>query len=69
MAISTAASPDSSYDSLDPKAGGTYRGKPIFDLDEITANLNRTGQDWSHDSYGELDDGVLNFGFWKNIRS
>ncbi len=68
MAISNAASPDSSYDSLDPKAGGTYRGKPIFDLDEITANLNRTGQDWSHDNYGELDDGVLNFGFWKNIQ-
>lgn len=63
-----AVSPGSSDGSLDPKAdGGTYRGKDIFNLDEITANLNRTGNDWYTNNYGELDDGVLNFGFWKNI--
>lgn len=52
--------------SLDPDAGGTYMNKPIYDLDEVTANLNRTGQSWYLNNYGELDDGVLNFGFWLN---
>ena len=61
--ISTGAAVDS---SLDPLAGGTYRGKPIWDVDQIDANLNRTGNDWYTDNYGELNDGVLNFGFWKN---
>jgi Ca2+-binding RTX toxin-like protein len=53
--------------SLDPLAGGTYADKPIYDLDQITANMNRTGYDWYTNNYGELDDGVLNFGFWQNI--
>ena len=52
--------------SLDPDAGGTFRGKPIFDLDQIEANLNRTGYDWYTNNYNELDDGVLNYGFWLN---
>ena len=52
--------------SLDPFAGGTYRGKVIYDLSQIDANLNRSGYDWYTNNYGELDDGVLNFGFWKN---
>ena len=54
--------------SLDPKAGGTYRDKPIWDLSQIEANLNRTGYDWTHNNYGVYDDGVLNYGFWKNIQ-
>jgi serralysin len=52
--------------SLDPNAGGAYRDKPIWNLDQIDANLNRTGYDWYHNNYGELDDGVLNYGFWLN---
>lgn len=59
--------PGATADSLDPDAGGTYRGKSIWDVDTITGNLNRTGYDWYTNNYGELDDGVLNFGFWKNI--
>lgn len=55
------------YSSLDPDAGGTYAGKPIWDVDTISANLNRTEDDWYTNNYGELDDGVLNFGFWKNF--
>lgn len=54
--------------SLDPQAGGTYAGKTIFNLGQITANLNRTGLDWYTNNYNELDDGVLNFGFWQNIQ-
>lgn len=52
--------------SLDPSAGGTFRDKPIWDLDTIEANLNRTGYDWYTNNYGVLDDGVLNYGFWAN---
>lgn len=55
------------YSSLDPSAGGSYAGKPIWDLGTITANLNRTGYDWYTNNYGVLNDGVLNFGFWKNF--
>lgn len=58
--------PGADYDSLDPKAGGEYRDKPIWDLQTIEQNLNRTGYDWNHNNYGELKDGILNFGFWKN---
>jgi Ca2+-binding RTX toxin-like protein len=54
--------------SLDPNAGGTYRDKPIWDLTQIEQNLNRTGYDWNTNNYGELNDGVLNFGFWKNYQ-
>lgn len=55
-----------SYSSLDPDAGGTYANKPIWEVNYIAANLNRSGYDWYTNNYGELDDGVLNFGFWKN---
>lgn len=54
--------------SLDPKAGGTYRDKPIWDVDQIAENLNRSEYDWYTNNYGELDDGVLNFGFWLNLQ-
>lgn len=54
--------------SLDPSAGGSYLGKPIWDVTQIAQNLNRTGQSWYLNQYGELGDGVLNFGFWKNIQ-
>jgi Ca2+-binding RTX toxin-like protein len=50
--------------SLDPSAGGSYAGKPIWDVSQIAGHLNRTGYDWYTNNYGELDDGVLNFGFW-----
>ena len=53
--------------SLDPRAGATYGDKIIFDLGQVTANLNRTGDDWYTGNYGELDDNVLDFGFWLNI--
>lgn len=53
--------------SLDPDAGGTYRDKVIFDVTQAAQNLNRTGYSWNSRSYGELDDGVLNFGFWLNL--
>jgi Peptidase M10 serralysin C terminal/RTX calcium-binding nonapeptide repeat (4 copies) len=52
--------------SLDPDAGGTYADKTIWDVNAISDNLNRTGQSWYLNNYGELDDGVLNFGFWLN---
>jgi hypothetical protein len=54
------------YASVDPDAGGTLNGKPIWDVATISANLNRTEYDWYTDNYGELQDGVLNYGFWKN---
>ena len=54
--------------SLDPTAGGVYLTKPIWSLPDIVNNLNRTGYDWSHDNYGELSDGVLNYGFWLNYQ-
>ncbi len=56
------------YASLDPDAGGSYAGKPIWDVDTIAANLNRSGNDWYTNNYGVLDDGVLNFGFWKTLQ-
>ncbi|OWK30603.1 M10 family metallopeptidase C-terminal domain-containing protein [Sphingomonas mucosissima] len=55
------------FGSIDPNAGGTYAGKPIWEVGTISANLNRTGYDWYTNNYGELSDGVLNFGFWKNF--
>lgn len=55
------------FGSLDPNAGGAYAGKPIWEVGTISANLNRTGYDWYTNNYGELSDGVLNFGFWKNF--
>ena len=61
------AAPGSEDASLDPKAGGEYRDKPIWDLSTIEENLNRSGYDWYTNNYGELKDGVLNFGFWKSL--
>ncbi|MEZ0497975.1 M10 family metallopeptidase C-terminal domain-containing protein [Sphingomonas sp. IW22] len=52
--------------SLDPFAGGTYNDKPIYTVGQAAVNLNRTGYNWYLDNYGELSDGVLNFGFWAN---
>jgi len=52
--------------SLDPQAGGSYADKPIFNLDQVIANLNRTGYDWYTNNGDALDDGVLSFGFWNS---
>ena len=52
--------------SLDPNAGGTSNDKTIWTLDQINANFNRSGYDWYTNNYGELNDGVLNYGFWLN---
>lgn len=52
--------------SLDPFAGGSANGKIILTIGQAAANLNRTGDSWYLNNYGELDDGVLNFGFWAN---
>jgi Ca2+-binding RTX toxin-like protein len=51
--------------SADPYAGTTAaNGKEIWTAEEAGENLTRTGQNWYVDNYNELDDGVLNFGFW-----
>ena len=51
--------------SADPNAGSDAdNGKPIWDVPTINENANRSGYDWYTNNYGELDDGVLNFGFW-----
>ncbi|HEX8485481.1 M10 family metallopeptidase [Sphingomonas sp.] len=52
--------------SLDPSAGQTYAGKPIWNITTVESNLNRSGWDWYTNNYGELNDGVLNYGFWLN---
>jgi Ca2+-binding RTX toxin-like protein len=53
------------YASADPFAGvDADNGKPIEDLEWIAANLNRTGYDWNTNFTGQLNDGVLNFGFF-----
>jgi len=52
--------------SLDPDVGGSWRDKPIWDISTIEDNLNRSGYSWYVGNYGELDDGVLNFGFWSS---
>ena len=55
------------YDSsADPFAGGTARGHPIWNVDMIDANLNRTGQSWYVNQNGELNDNTLFYGFWKS---
>ena len=50
--------------SLDPQAGGSANGKPLWDFGTVAGYLNRTGYDWYTNNYGELDDGILNYGFW-----
>jgi Ca2+-binding RTX toxin-like protein len=54
--------------SLDPFAGDTYRDKPIWNLTEISANLNRTGWSWNLNNPGVLSatDRTINFGFWNS---
>ena len=54
--------------SLDPFAGSYYGTKPIWTVEDISANLNRTGYDWYTDNEGALDDNTLNFAFF-NVRS
>ena len=65
MSVTAPGSQDS---SLDPQVGDTYRGKPIWDLETIEENMNRSGYDWYTNNYGELDDGVLSYGFWADYR-
>ncbi len=50
--------------SLDPSAGSTYGSKPVWSAEQAAIFLNRAGQNWNSNNYGELDDGVLNYGFW-----
>lgn len=50
--------------SLDPYAGGTYADKPIWTPTEAADNLNRYGVNWTFGNNGELNDGVLTYGFW-----
>jgi len=51
--------------SVDPDAGTIgNNGKPIWSAQEAADNLVRPGYSWAENNYGELDDGVLNFGFW-----
>ncbi|MDD1452991.1 M10 family metallopeptidase C-terminal domain-containing protein [Sphingomonas sp. H160509] len=52
--------------SLDPKAGSTFADKPIWSATQVGEYLNRSGYDWYTNNYGELNDGVLNYGFWLN---
>lgn len=50
------------YDaSADPDAGGTMRDLPIWTPEQISAQLNRTGFEWSAKA---LSDGVLTYGFY-----
>ena len=51
--------------SADPDAGSNApNGKPIWTADQAADNLARPGFSWEFNNYGELDDGVLTFGFW-----
>jgi hypothetical protein len=52
--------------SLDPQAGGTANNKPIYTIDQITANANRTGYDWYVNNGNVLADGILNFSFFNS---
>jgi hypothetical protein len=55
------------YASADPLAGGTARNLPIWDVDQIAEHLNRTGQSWVVNNGSTLDDGVINYGFWRSV--
>jgi Ca2+-binding RTX toxin-like protein len=48
--------------SADPRAGGTERSLPIFSVDQVSAQLHRSGFTWDAQ---ELSDGVLTYGFYK----
>ncbi|WP_242118168.1 M10 family metallopeptidase [Sphingomonas lacusdianchii] len=52
--------------SLDPFAGQTYANKPIATATQAGNILTRSGYSWNINNYGELNDGVLNFGFWNS---
>lgn len=47
--------------SLDPQAGGTAYDKPIWTVDQISAQLNRTGFAWDAKV---LSDGTITYGFY-----
>ena len=50
--------------SADPYAGtDAANGKEIWD-EQMAADNLKSGYDWYHDNYGELEDGVLTYGFW-----
>ena len=50
--------------SLDPYAGGTANGIPIYTPEEAADNLNRYDVNWTFGNFGALNDGVLTYGFW-----
>ncbi|PCD03076.1 hypothetical protein COC42_01230 [Sphingomonas spermidinifaciens] len=56
--------------SVDPLAGTTApNGKPIWNLDQITANLNRNGHSWNPggdntEQRGDADPRTITFGFF-----
>src|SRR4051812_10996137 len=53
--------------SLDPLAGGTANGKPIWTPEQIAANLNRTGSGWgptgAHQPGSDANYSEITFGF------
>jgi hypothetical protein len=66
--------PDVKDASLDPLAGGTFNGKPIYSADQVAAHLNRTLSGWT-DGFGDdsnsaaqsnigNDNSVITFGFF-----
>lgn len=46
--------------SLDPSAGGTFNNKPIFSLEQVVANLNRTGGGFANGFGNEANNGRQN---------
>ena len=65
------ATEDTAVDaSVDPQAGGTLNGKPIFSADKVAAHLNRTGAAYSTKptdakQQGDSDISTITFGFFK----
>jgi serralysin len=59
--------------SLDPRAGQTANNKPIWTLDQITANFNRTGGQWgtgpNDQSTKSGNQSIITFGFHENQQS
>ena len=59
--------------SLDPLAGGTANGKPIWTPEQIAAYLNRTGGQWGDGPNDMMpiggDKNVITFGFHENQES
>ena len=53
--------------SIDPQAGGTLNGKPIFSAEQVAAHLNRTGAAFTSKptdaKQSDADNSVINFGF------